>query len=155
MFYNTTVRDFTLGYVMKYVGAIVRYNDKPEMGGEAFGPFINIKPKYKEDEGLHVHEYVHVLQWYFWLGFFTLLGGWVFYATGELSLAGVVAAFGIVTHNAAYAIIRPYQKWCEVYCYRKQIACYPKGTSIDFAVEALMRKYTFKMTEAEARKALS
>lgn len=139
----------------KYLGAIVRYNNKPEMGGEAFGPFISIKPKYKSDIGLHVHEYEHVKQWYMWIAIFALLGVGAFFATAYLPLALTVTGFGIVAHNALYAIIKPYQKWCEVRCYRKQIAEYPKGHPIEFAVRALMNKYSFKMTRKEATEALT
>lgn len=139
----------------KYLGAFVRYNNKPEMGGEAFGPFINIKPKYKKDVGLHVHEYWHVLQWYFWIAVFAGIGAAVYAYIGDIALASVAAGFGLVFHNAAYAIFKPYRYFCEIQCYRKQIAEYPKGHSIEFAVNALVRKYGFKVSEAKVRKDLT
>lgn len=45
--------------------AIIRYTDNiPEsFGGMAYGPVIFIRPKYRDDKGLHAHEQEHVKQW--------------------------------------------------------------------------------------------
>jgi len=139
---------------MSYPLAIVRYNDKPAMAGEAKYCFINIRPKYKDDVGLHVHEYGHVQQWFAWLVVFFVLGICTYFIMPDVPLAVSIAALGLVAHNAIYALVKPYAKWCEVSCYRKQIDCYPKGTNIEFAIRALMDKYKFKMTREEAESAL-
>ena len=138
---------------MSYKFAILKYNDKPSMAGEAKYCFINIKPKYKDDVGLHVHEYQHVKQWWAWVVLFTILAAICFPLNPVLS--AVLFSLGLVAHNACYMAVKPYAKACEISCYRKQIACYPKGTSIEFAVRALMGKYKFKMTREEATKALA
>lgn len=139
---------------MSYPFAIVKYNDKPSMAGEANYFFMHIKPNYKDDVGLHVHEYGHVKQWWAWMVVFALLAVASYCYVPSLPLALAIAFQGIFAHNVLYSIVRPYAKWCEVSCYRKQVGCYPKGTSIEFAIRALMDKYKFKMTREEAERAL-
>jgi hypothetical protein len=39
-------------------------NLPPNVGGTAQGFLVKIRPKYKDDVGIHNHEYKHVKQWY-------------------------------------------------------------------------------------------
>lgn len=76
---------------MSYPLAIVRYNNKPSMAGEAKYCFMNIKPKYKDDVGLHVHEYGHVKQWWAWMVVFAMLAVASYCYVPSLPLALAVA----------------------------------------------------------------
>ena len=59
------------GAVMCYP-SITLYTDNlpPDVGGCANGPIVRIRPKYRNDTGIHAHEAEHVRQW--WVG--VLLG---------------------------------------------------------------------------------
>lgn len=85
---------------LKFVAMILPYflkytDDLPEgSGGIAKGPFVRIRPKYKDDKGLHVHEEEHVWQFYVTLGL----------------------------HNILYDVSDKYQKWSEAQAYGAQYA---------------------------------
>ena len=52
------------------------YTDKllPEwVGARSIMFLVLIRPKYKDDKGIHSHEYTHVKQWYKWTGLSLLL----------------------------------------------------------------------------------
>lgn len=91
-------------------------------------PMIFIRPKYRDtDLGIHMHELEHAEQaWRHLLLFHALL----------------------------YWLSDRYRLWAEVVAYRRQIACYPEGTSIDFAVNALTSKYDLDVTVERARNLL-
>lgn len=42
-------------------------------GGQARGPLILIRPKYRGDEGIYRHELEHVKQWFFSVGMMSFL----------------------------------------------------------------------------------
>ena len=68
-------------------------DDLPEgMAGRSTALSIEIRPAYREDEGLYQHELCHVFQWIFTLGLHGLLVKW-----------------------------RPYRLWSEVQAYRRQL----------------------------------
>ena len=56
--------------------ALVRYTDDlPEtVGGNAFGPYVRIRPEYKDDLGIHEHEFAHVQVFWLTLGLSLVLG---------------------------------------------------------------------------------
>lgn len=118
-------------YAYGWIPVTVEYTeDMPEgYGGYARCfplPHIAIRPKYENDVGLHAHELDHAeLMW-----LFGVVGFWVLYK------------------------VRRFRQYSEVRAYRRQIACYPAGTSIEFAVQALVKKYNLGLNEDEARKLL-
>jgi hypothetical protein len=95
-------------------------------GGLAVGPIIFITEKYRDDQGLHLHELEHVEQ--AWRGL-------------------------LVVHGLRYRFQRSYRLRAEVAAYRRQIAAKPQA-SIDYAVRALAHKYDLRITEGEARRYL-
>ncbi len=74
---------------------ITVYTDRlPDgVGGCANGPLIRIRPKYREDVGIHEHELEHVRQWWITLG----------------------------VHSLLYLLVRRYRLWAEVQAYRAQM----------------------------------
>ncbi len=69
-------------------------DDLPDgVGGEARGPVIRIRTKYRQDEGIHAHELEHVRQWWVTLGI----------------------------HSLLYLVVRRYRLWAEVQAYREQM----------------------------------
>jgi hypothetical protein len=89
---------------------------------------VLIKAKYRNDVGLHEHELTHIEQ--------AAHEGWLDYALG-------------------YLFNSKYRMRAEVEAYRRQIACYGPGKSIEFAVKALTNNYWLGITEDEARAALA
>lgn len=94
-------------------------------GGWCFGPIILIRPKYKDDKGLHVHELFHALQ--FWL------------------------TLGI--HGILYSMIPKYRYWSEIWAYRRQLK-YSPGAKKWFA-KMVSEHYKLDVTEKQALKDLS
>jgi hypothetical protein len=125
---------------------LVRYTDKVKGGHKMkMLPFIEINPKYKNDKGLHAHEYEHVKQ-YFMLGIpafiiCLLLSNW---------LVAVIAL--IATHDVLYTFIRGYRQWCEVTAFRKQLKM---GGDIYKASHLLASGYDLSITEKQAYTLLS
>ena len=69
------------------------------------GPFIFIRPRYKDDKGLLEHEKVHVRQWFRTLGL----------------------------HGFIYALSKRYRLKCEVEAYKEQLKHYPEDKTVLFA----------------------
>ena len=85
------------------------------------GPFILIRPEYKEDKGLLAHERVHVEQ--FWNA--------------------------PIIHNLRYLISKQYRLDCEVAAYREQLCWYPDNKSLRFA-EFIATRYNLAVSKETA-----
>lgn len=75
---------------------IIFYTDKfvpTWAAGCARGPLIFIRPKYKNDIGLRMHEWTHVKQW--------------------------LMTFGV--HSMLYLMSKRYKLWAEVQAYKEQL----------------------------------
>ena len=129
---------------------IVNYNTRPKMGGEANLFVVNIRPEYKNDVGLHVHEYTHVVQWYICLALTLLLALISLLSPATTPLSILLAIISPATHSLLYSLVPKYRLKCEVSAYRKQLARYPTNTSNEFAIEALTTKYNLKISREEA-----
>jgi hypothetical protein len=75
--------------------ALIIYTDDlpDDVGGRSFGPYVRIRPKYRDDEGILQHELSHVELW--WLTF---------------GLNGLIER-----------IFPPYRLWNEARAYRVQV----------------------------------
>ena len=132
---------------MKYY--ILKYSDDlPEgFGGTTQGPFIKVRPRYQNDGGLLEHEKTHVQQWYALMGLgLAIVAAFMLLVSPALCPAAAVAPF---LHSLLYKFLRPYRQWCEVQAYRKQVEVDGYANS-DFAVTALVEKYDFRLSIAEA-----
>lgn len=108
--------------------ALLFYTDRlPDgVGGCTNGPVVRIRPKYRDDAGIHKHEELHVWQWWLTLGL----------------------------HSLLYLFIRPYRQWAEVEAYRRQMR-YPPHLSLDSAAQRLAApRYELGLTADQAREAL-
>ena len=129
---------------------LVNYNTRPKMGGETKLFVVNIRPEYKNDVGLHVHEYTHVVQWYLSTALTLLLAFLTAISPVTAPLSVFLVILSTATHTLLYSLVPKYRLYCEVSAYKKQIACYPKDTSKEFAIQALTTKYKLKLTREEA-----
>ena len=108
--------------------ALILYTDNlPEgVGGCANGPVIRIRPKYREDEGIHAHELTHVWQWWLTLGL----------------------------HSLLYLLVRRYRLWAEVQAYREQTRHPPGLLWTDAATRLTAPRYRLGLTQVEAEHAI-
>ena len=91
----------------------------------ARGPFIFIRPEYKDDLGLKAHEMEHVKQWLFTLGL----------------------------HSILYLLFSEYRLWAEVDAYKVQAEYYPDDRKPLFA-QYIATKYKLNITKEDALKLL-
>jgi hypothetical protein len=131
---------------------ILHYTDTlPEgLGGTAQGPYIRIRPRLKNDKGIHAHELLHVAQWWvFTLVSAAIIGGLLWYFNEPLW--GAVGAVGV--YGALYRFVPAFAIWAEVQCYREQAKHYEDDRMPRFA-QFMATKYRFKITTEAAEKRL-
>jgi hypothetical protein len=113
---------------------VTRYTDDMPtwMGGYAKWFYIAIRPKYKDDKGIHAHELEHVKQW--WITSIitcSLLALWIWYAGEKFpywySLVGVVA------FDLLYTTFQRFKLQLEVWAYRAQLKHYQDDRTKLFA----------------------
>ena len=123
--------------------ALIVYTDRlPEYSGAAAnGPVVRVRPKYRDDKGIHRHELRHVEQWWIGvaLGFFAGLLLATLGAGGEVVLLGLAA--GIAVHPVAYLRLRRYRLWTEARAYREQTR-WPAADGDHLSVESAAYKLT-------------
>jgi hypothetical protein len=94
--------------------------------GVANGPIIRIRKDKRDDEGLWLHEYEHVRQWY-------------------------VTLF---THGIWYLTVRRYRAWAEARAYAAQVR--PDRSDLDVMARRMAGPlYNLKMTVDECREAIT
>lgn len=114
--------------------SLILYTDNlpANVAGRANAFLIRIRPKYRNDKGIHVHEELHVTQW--WCG--VLIGLLVAVALSFGSWAGYwpfALIIGAGLHPLAYGAIWQYRLMCEVACYRAQALHYADDRRLLFA----------------------
>jgi hypothetical protein len=129
----------------------IHYTDNlPEgVGGTAQGPIIRIRPKYKDDKGIHAHELEHVKQW--WIA--TIVSA-VLLAAGlwHFQQPLLYAFWSIAVHSMLYKLIPAYRLWAEIDAHRVQLKYSPNGLA-HFA-KRIATKYDLDITAEEAEKLL-
>ncbi len=104
--------------------ALVLYTERmipARFAGFTIGALVLIRPFYRDDAGLLVHELTHVKQFWRSLGLSLLL----------------------------YQLSKTWRLRFEVEAYRAQMACYPDDRSVLFA-GFLVTRYGLKITQDEA-----
>ncbi|QCQ59209.1 hypothetical protein HOV44_gp131 [Rheinheimera phage Barba5S] len=107
-------------------------------------PIIKMNPKFKNDKGLHKHEYQHVIQ-YLVFGLLvgvplTIIFNW---------FIGLIV--GVMAHDIVYTFSTKYRLWSEVSAFKAQLKV---GGSIDLAAKALSENYGLHISVAEAKRLL-
>jgi hypothetical protein len=127
-------------------------NLPPNVGGTAQGPLVKIRPKYKNDESIHAHEYMHVKQWYkvlaAWALFSVLLVVGTYDSLGY-SLAPLIFA-GIGVDGLLYKFVRSYRLEMEAQAYAEQVKA---GASLDDMAYRLIANDYYKLgiTQEQAK----
>ena len=134
---------------------ITRYTDDMPawMGGYAKWFYIAIRPKYRDDKGIHEHELQHVKQW--WITSIiacALLAFWVWYAQVP-DHNYIFCALGLVVFQFLYTTFDSFKLKMEVLAYKKQLPHYPDDRTALFA-RFISTKYGLKITAEEAAELL-
>lgn len=121
-----------------YMPHITIYTDNlpANMAGCANGPVIRIRPKYKNDAGLHAHEMEHVRQWYVFVALGALVSALLRFAPSLATYAAwwqLPAILSISVHSLAYLLLPSYRLWAEVQAYVLQAGYYPDDRRALFA----------------------
>ena len=121
-------------------------------GAVNYGPYTRIRPKYKDDGGIHAHEQTHANQWWAWVGvgliaafFLEPLGGFLWY---------YALLAGVGMHAVLYLLVPAYKLWCEVAAYREQAKHYADDRRLLFA-RFIATKYRLNITTEDAYKLLT
>jgi hypothetical protein len=133
---------------------IIKYTDDMPawMGGYAKWFYIAIRPKYKDDKGIHAHELEHVKQW--WITSIiscALLAFWIWYA-GE-KFPYWYSVMGLVVFQFLYSTFDSFKLKMEVLAYKKQLPHYPDDRTKLFA-GFIANKYGLEITAEEAEQLL-
>lgn len=124
-------------------------------GGCANAFVVRIRPKYRDDAGIHAHEYEHVRQWYVGVALGALAACLMnLIPSAWAALWPLALSAGCALHPLAYLLLPRYRLWAEAAAYRIQLRHYPDdrtrlfagfiaanyglGVSVDEAEAALM-----------------
>lgn len=114
------------------------------------GPFIFIRPEYKNDKGLLAHEKVHVGQWAmvsFMACAVLAVGGFLLSEHVNFP-AWIVAPLGLAAHGLLYKLVPGYRLDCEVEAYKEQLRRDPQH--LDLYAYFIATKYDLKISQGEA-----
>lgn len=120
-------------------------------GGKAWMWKIKILERYRNDKGLLEHEKWHVRCWYCCLAAVWSVAATMYFC-GPADWWLPFLLLGPWAHGVLYRNKR-FRKWSEVKAYRIQLKA-GSYHSPQFAVDALMHKYSLGMSERRAREAL-
>ena len=120
------------------------------VGAMAIGPFVLIRPKYKADKGIHVHEYTHVKQWYKWTALWAILVTLALLVLPEAAYV-IVPFYGLSVgiFPLMYALVKSFRLESEVEAYAAQVKA---GADLDKMAKHLANpNYKLGISEVDAK----
>jgi hypothetical protein len=130
----------------------IRYTEKVKQGKASFF-IIYLNPAKRGDEGLLVHEYEHVKQWYLCLAIGLLCAAGVYFLLGNLIASLFLVGVSISLKGILYTYVKPFRQWAEVKAFKRQIAV-TEGDHRAFFATALADNYKLNITFNEAMRLL-
>lgn len=97
---------------------LVNYKPLGDTGGYQKGPVVIIDPKYRDDKGLHEHEYRHVTHFYICATISLIL---VWLLTPDLDAKLLATPVALVSYHLLMATFKTFKMWAEIDCYRIQL----------------------------------
>lgn len=133
--------------------SLTHYTDniRTGFGGVSYGPYIKIRPKHKDDGGIHAHEQLHARQWWAWF-LVGAVAAYLLLPLGEF-LWYYALLGGMGMHAILYKFNHGYRLLCEVRAYRKQLGYYADDRSLKFA-GFISSKYGLNISIEDAQKLL-
>jgi hypothetical protein len=132
---------------------VIIYTDNlpPNFGGTAQAFVVKIRPKYKDDKGIHDHEYVHVKQWYRLLFIWLLAVGLAVVSEWLPLEYAVIAIAGVGLHGLLYLLIPSYRLKAEAEAYAAQVK--QDRSDLDLmAYRLALPSYKLDITQEQAKK---
>lgn len=121
-------------------------------GGETKFFLAKIRPKYKDDKGLHEHEYLHAAHW--WVTVLAwVIGCVVAWHLFGLPLALELIPLGLGIYPVLYKLVPAFRLWAEVECYKLQAKFYKDDRKPLFA-KYISEDYDLDITKEKALKLL-
>lgn len=120
------------------------------VGARAIGPFVLIRPKYRDDKGIHAHEYTHVKQWYKWTALWAILVTLALLGLPEAAHV-IVPFYGLSVgiFPLMYVLVKSFRLESEVEAYAAQVKA---GAELERMAKHLANpNYKLNITEKEAR----
>ena len=120
------------------------------VGARAIGPFVLIRPKYKDDKGIHAHEYTHVKQWYKWTALWAILVTLALLVLPEAAYV-IVPFYGLSVgiFPLMYALVKSFRLESEAEAYAAQVKA---GADLDKMAKHLANpNYKLGISEEEAK----
>ena len=123
------------------------------VGGTTKTFVIAIRPQYKDDERMHMHELEHVRQFWSLFAIIGLIGAAIVYTQHLLPLFYLHAALiGFSAHTGLYNLVARYRFWAEAKAYAIQTK--PDRSDIDVMAYRLFSSYDLGITLPEAKAAI-
>ncbi len=119
------------------------------VGARAIMFLVLIRPKYKDDKGIHAHEYTHVKQWYRWGGLWALLVTIaLFIFPDSVQVIVPFYALSICLFPLMYVVIPSFRLEAEAEAYAAQVNA---GADInDMAHRLASPNYKLDISDEEA-----
>ena len=120
------------------------------VGARAIGPFVLIRPKYKDDKGIHAHEYTHVKQWYKWTALWAILVTLALLALPEyISVIAPLYGLSLGIFPVMYSLITSFRLESEAEAYAAQVKA---GADLDKMAKHLANpNYKLGISEVDAK----
>ena len=120
------------------------------VGARAIGPFVLIRPKYKDDKGIHAHEYTHVKQWYKWTALWVILVTLALLALPEyISVIAPLYGLSLGIFPVMYSLITSFRLESEAEAYAAQVKA---GADLNKMARHLANpNYKLGISEEEAK----
>lgn len=128
--------------------ALTIYTDNlpPDVGGCANAFVVRIQPKYRNDAGIHRHEYAHVWQW--WSG--VAIGAFAAVLLSHTGYWPLALIAGAMLHPLAYLLFDEYRLYAEASAYAEQMDA--DGANLDVLAHRLISpRYKLGLRLDEAR----
>jgi len=141
---------------MKYPFVFYVKSLPPDVGACANAFVIRVLEKYRDDKGIHAHEFVHVLQWFQFAVVGALVAAFVaFVPTSQIpEYWAVPLLLGASLHSLLYKFCAGYRLWCEVDAYKEQSLHYEDNRLKLFA-GFIAQYYKLNITTEQAYKELT
>lgn len=122
-----------------------------KFGAVSAGPITLIRPKYRDDKGLHEHEEVHFMQWLVLAALGPVSASVVYFAQIEQAQPYLLAILLVPSlfHGILYKLVSKYRQACEVSAYKAQLPHYDDDRTELFA-GFLASKYDLNLGHTEA-----
>ena len=122
---------------------IVKYTNKVPAGNAKLF-YVRINPRFKNDAGMHAHEYEHVKQWYASVPIAALL--WLVLEHFAPQYAYFFVALIPLGFSAMYQFVKPFRYWTELKAFNAYLKEHEyKPHLVEWAANAITNDYGLKV----------